>query len=91
MTEPVRDNPERHRFELDTEAGPALAVYRREGNMLAVYHTETPLTLRGRGIASALVTGVMDYARAHGLKIAPRCPFVVAFMDKHPEYADLRA
>lgn len=91
MTQSVRDNSERHRFELDTEAGPALAVYRRDGNTLAVYHTETPPALRGRGIASTLVTGVMEFARAHGLKIAPRCPFVAAYMDKHPEYADLRA
>lgn len=91
MSQNVRDNPERHRFELDTEAGLALAVYSRDGDTLAIYHTETPPALRGRGIATALVTGVMDFACAHGLKIAPRCPFVVAFMDSHAEYADLRA
>ena len=91
MTQSVRDNPDRHRFELDTEAGPAIAVYRREGNTLAIFHTETPPTLRGRGIASTLVTGVMEFARAHGLKIAPRCPFVAAFMNEHREYQDLRA
>ena len=90
MTQPVRDNPDRHRFELDTEAGLAIAVYRRDGNTLAITHTETPPALRGRGIASALVRGLLELARARGLKVVPRCPFVVAYMAKHPEFADVR-
>jgi predicted GNAT family acetyltransferase len=46
--------------------------------------------LEGRGIGSALARGVLDTARALGLKVVPICPFVKAFMDRHPEYDDLR-
>ncbi|MBI3704866.1 MAG: N-acetyltransferase [Rhizobiales bacterium] len=90
MSNKVRDNAERHRFELDVDGQTAFAVYRREGDTLAIVHTETPPTLRGKGVASALVRGLLDIARAQGLKVAPKCPFVVAYMDKHAEYADLR-
>jgi uncharacterized protein len=90
MSNNVRDNAERHRFELDVDGQTAFAVYRREGDTLAITHTETPLALRGKGVASALVRGLLDIARAQGLKVRPKCPFVVAYMDRHTENADLR-
>ena len=90
MSNNVRDNAKHRRFELDVDGRIAFAVYRREGAALAITHTETPASLRGKGVASALVRGLLDIARAQGLKVAPKCPFVVAYMDKHAEYADLR-
>jgi predicted GNAT family acetyltransferase len=54
-------------------------------------HTETPPQAQGQGIASRLVQGALDDARAKGLKVAPRCPFVSAYMGRHPEYNDLLA
>ena len=90
MSNKVRDNAERRRFELDVDGQTAFAIYRREGDALAITHTETPLALRGKGVASTLVRGLFDIARAQGMKVAPKCPFVVAYMDKHAEYADLR-
>jgi predicted GNAT family acetyltransferase len=53
-------------------------------------HTEVPKELEGRGIGSALIRGVLDTARREGLKVNPLCPFAKAYIDKHPEYADLR-
>ena len=50
-----------------------------------------PKALEGHGIGSALVRGVLDIARAQGMKVVPVCPFVKGYMDRHPEYADLRA
>ncbi len=90
MSNNVRDNAERRRFELDVDGQVAFAVYRREGDTLAISHTETPVSLRGKGVASALVRGLLDIARAQGLKVLPKCPFVAAYIDKHAEYADLR-
>lgn len=87
----VRDNAGRHRFELDADGHIAFANYKREGGVLTVMHTEVPKALNGKGIGSALVRGLLDLARAQGLKVVPLCPFVAAYMDKHPEYADLRA
>jgi uncharacterized protein len=89
MASPVRDIPARHRFEMELPGGTAFASYRRDGNVLAILHTEVPPQVEGRGHGSALVKGVFDIARAQGLKVVPRCPFVVDYARKHPEYADL--
>jgi predicted GNAT family acetyltransferase len=34
---------------------------------------------------------VLEAARADGLHVVPICPFIAAWMKKHPEYDDLRA
>ena len=55
------------------------------------FHTETPAHLQGRGIASQLVRGALDEARAKGLKVKPRCSFVGQYVARHPETHDLLA
>ena len=90
MPSDVRDNTERHRFELGLDGHTAFAEYRRADGLLTVTHTEVPKELNGRGIGSKLVRGVLDSAREQGLKVRPLCTFVAGYMDKHPEYADLR-
>jgi hypothetical protein len=52
-------------------------------------HTEVPQALSGHGIGSRLVRGALDAARARGLKVVAKCPFVAAYMAKHPEFNDL--
>jgi len=56
-----------------------------------ITHTETPRALRGQGIASELVKGALEMIRADGHKVIAGCGFVVDYLDKHPEYADLVA
>ena len=90
MSNAVRDNSERHRFELDLDGRVAFSNYRRADGVLTVMHTEVPKELNGRGIGSALVRGLLDIARTQELKVVAKCPFVAAYLDKHPEYADLR-
>ena len=90
MPHSVRDNTERHRFELDADGHVAFSNYKRADGVLTILHTEVPKALEGHGIGSALVRGVLDIARAQGMKVVPVCPFVKSYMDRHPEYADLR-
>ncbi|MHC2334756.1 GNAT family N-acetyltransferase [Bradyrhizobium sp. USDA 4454] len=85
----VRDNRDQNRFELDTEGGLAFANYRRTPSAVIITHTETPRALRGRGIASELVKGALELVRADGRKVIAGCGFVVDYLNKHPEYADL--
>ena len=87
----VRQNTARHRYELDTQAGPALAFYRLDNGVMTFTHTEVPATLRGRGIGSAMMRAVLDDVRAQGLKVIAACPFVADYMARHEEYADLLA
>ncbi len=89
MSDTVRDNIARHRFELDVEDGIAFANYRRDGNVLTLTHTEVPKHLEGRGIGSRLVAVVLDIARTQGLTVVPRCSFVTAYIKRHPQYAGL--
>jgi predicted GNAT family acetyltransferase len=85
----VRNNAALNRFELDVEGGMAVAYYRAAPGRITITHTEVPTTLRGRGIGSVLVRGALELARAQGLTVASRCPFVSAYLGKHPEYNDL--
>ncbi len=89
MAAPIRDNTALSRFELDAAGVTAFMNYRLAGNVMTLAHTETPIAARGRGLASQLVNGVLDEMRRRGLKIVPRCPFVSAYLAKHPEFGDL--
>ena len=52
-------------------------------------HTGVPDALRGNGAGLALVTRLVEDARAEGFKIMPLCPFVNAQRKRHPEWADV--
>ena len=90
MTNTVRDNTERHRFELDADGHIAFSNYKRAAGVLTILHTEVPKALEGRGIGSALIRGVLDAARSEGLKVNAQCPFAKAYLDRHAEYSDPR-
>jgi predicted GNAT family acetyltransferase len=87
----VRDNKAQNRFELDVEGAVAFANYRLTPSAVIITHTETPRSLRGRGIASELITGALELIRADRLKVVAGCSFVVNYLAKHPETADLTA
>ena len=89
MTKTVRDNTERHRFELEADGHVAFANYKRVDGVLTMLHTEVPKELEGRGIGSALIRGVLDIARKAGLKVVTLCPFAKSYIERHPEFADL--
>lgn len=85
----VRDNKALSRFELDIDKGVAFASYRRTASAVIITHTETPRAMRGRGVASELVDGALQLIRAEGSKVVAGCGFVVDYLEKHPEFADL--
>jgi uncharacterized protein len=89
MTAEVRNNTELDRFELEVDGHLAVAYYRPSPGLITFTHTEVPPELGGRGVGSTLVKGALEMARAQGLKVASRCPFVSAYLGKHPEYNDL--
>ena len=87
----VRQNTALNRFEMDVAGGTALAFYRLADGVMTITHTEVPAGVRGRGIGSQMMHGVLQNVRAQGLKVVPRCPFVADFINRHPVYADLVA
>jgi predicted GNAT family acetyltransferase len=88
----VVDNPSELRYELwvgDTLAG--LIRYTREDEVVTMVHTEIEPEFEGEGFGSALVSGALDSVRAKSKRVRPLCPFVAAYLKRHPEYADLVA
>lgn len=88
MTE-IRIDEERRRFVADTEAGAAFVEYQLMHDVLTLTHTEVPKAVTGTGVGSALVAWVLDHARAQGQQVVPLCPYVAAYIRRHPAYADL--
>ena len=89
MSEGIRNNTALGRFELEVDGQLAVAYYRMTPGVITFVHTEVPQALSGRGVATKLIRGALEMVRGQGLKVVPQCPFVSAFMGKHPEYNDL--
>lgn len=87
----VIDNADRTRFELAVEGHIAFAAYTMDGDVITFTHTIVPKELEGRGIASRLIDHALGDVKARGLKIVPQCPFVAAYIRKHPEWAAVLA
>jgi predicted GNAT family acetyltransferase len=88
----VTDAPERSRFEIHVDGRLAgFAQYRLKGADLLVFtHTEIDDAYGGRGLGSVLVRAALDSARSRGLPVRPDCPFVRAYIARHPDdYLDL--
>lgn len=91
MPDTVRDNRAEQEFELDVEGHRAIAAYQREGDTITFTHTLVPEAIAGRGVASKLIRAALDAARDEGLKVVAQCPFVAAYIERHPEYRGLLA
>jgi predicted GNAT family acetyltransferase len=86
----VRDNPAELRYE--ALAGGEMVGeirYRTEPGLVVLVHTEVAPAAEGAGVGSRLVAGALADIRARGLGVVPLCPFVAAYIRRHPEFADL--
>jgi predicted GNAT family acetyltransferase len=66
-----------------------LTFTHRGQSLISADHTGAPDSLKGTGVASALVEHLIAEARAQGFRIIPLCPFVRARYEKHPEWRDV--
>jgi uncharacterized protein len=89
MTDAVVNNRTQHRYELAVDGHVAATCYELADGVITFVHTEVPSELGGKGIGSKLIKGALDQVRSDGLKVIARCPFVKAYIDKHPDTADL--
>lgn len=86
----VEENPAQHRFEILVDNALAgFTAYLPRGEVLVFTHTEVDERYQGMGVGAALVQGTLDQIRARGGRVVPKCPFVAAFIKRHPDYADL--
>jgi predicted GNAT family acetyltransferase len=87
----VRDNPEEHRFEAYADGKLAgFSTYDLTDGEITILHTEVDDAFEGRGVGSALVRRMLDLIRADSeLKVTVLCPFVNAWLRRHPDYREL--
>jgi uncharacterized protein len=88
----VADRPGELRYEIEDDGEVAgFIAYCREPGVVDLVHTDVDPKWEGKGVGAQLVRGALDDLRARGLEVRPTCPFVRAFIRRHPEYADLVA
>jgi predicted GNAT family acetyltransferase len=86
----VRNNEAEHQFELDAPGGDlAFAQYRLAEDRIIFVHTVVPESAGGQGFGSALAEAGLAYARRNGLQVVAHCPFIAAYIARHPEHQDL--
>ncbi len=85
------NNKERKRYELQVEGKTAFIEYLLAQGKIYLTHTEVPTSLEGKGIGSQMVRGVLEEIRKTDLKLMPLCPFVAAYLKRHPEWKSLLA
>jgi predicted GNAT family acetyltransferase len=85
----VVDNTAAHRLEINDGGHIAFLTYRMKDDAIEYMHSETPRELQGRGYASALAKFALEREKASGRMVIPSCPFVRAYIKRHPEYASV--
>ncbi|MGZ4472017.1 MAG: GNAT family N-acetyltransferase [Nocardioidaceae bacterium] len=88
----VRNNPAERRYEAvdgsGTVTGFAEYQLRRDGTVVFT-HTEVDDLYEGQGVGSTLAQTALDDVRASGTPVVVRCPFLRAWIGRHPDYQDL--
>jgi predicted GNAT family acetyltransferase len=86
------DNASEQRYELWLDGvRVGLTTYTLSPGEITLVHTEVESEYQGRGLAGWLAAAVLTDARRRHLAVRPRCPFIRAYIARHPEYADLVA
>jgi uncharacterized protein len=86
----VSDAPDEDRYEARVDGDLAgFASYRLRGERIIFTHTEVEPAYEGKGVGSTLAKAALDDARGRGLTVVVQCPFISAYIRRHPEYADL--
>jgi predicted GNAT family acetyltransferase len=87
---PVTVNKESDKFTVSVdEKAVGLTAYADEGHSRVFPHTEVDEAYEGRGLATIVIGEALAQTRAEGLRIVPMCPTVAAYVERHPEYADI--
>jgi predicted GNAT family acetyltransferase len=86
-----KDNGEEGMFyiESDNEIVAKMTYSWLNGDRIIIEHTEVGPALKGKGAGKQLVAASVEFARAKGIKIVPRCPFAKSVLEKTIEFHDV--
>jgi uncharacterized protein len=86
----LTNNTERRRFEAILDGRVAgFSTYELEPDRVVFVHTVVRPEFEGQGIGSRLAKFAVDEVRDRGLRIKPICPFIRAYLRRHPEYDEI--
>lgn len=87
----IEHNAAAGRFETHVDGWLCRCDYRLVDGVMHIVHTEVAPALEGRGIAAALVRAALAWAADQSIKVVPRCSYVRAYMQRHPQTQSLLA
>lgn len=88
----IQHVPEGNRYEArDGDEVLGWILYETRGEVVVLTHTEVEPAAEGKGVGSGLARTALDAIRAEGRQVDPQCPFVAAWIERHPDYAELIA
>ena len=87
----VTHNQSASRFEARIEGWLCRCDYYLSDGVMQIVHTEVAPALENRGIAAQLVRAALQYAQSQCFKVRPRCSYVRAYMQRHPDTLTLLA
>jgi uncharacterized protein len=82
------ETAQRYEASIDGELAGVIEYVVKHGR-LALIHTEVIPAYEGRGVASELIRFAIEDARRRRLLVIPTCPFVRAYVERHPETHDI--
>ncbi len=87
----VRFDPDANRYiiELDGDYAGFSQVVLRDDQVVFI-HTVVDEKFEGRGVGSRLIRAALEDVRDKGRRVVAVCPFVTAYLGKHPEWASIR-
>ncbi|HET6381629.1 MAG TPA: GNAT family N-acetyltransferase [candidate division Zixibacteria bacterium] len=86
----VADNPALERYELTVDGQAAGHLqYRDRGGRRILVHTQVDRAYAGQGLGGKLARAALEDLRRRGMPAVARCPFVRAWVQRHPEYGDI--
>ena len=87
----ITRNDEADRYEAHVDGALAgIAEYTLTSETITFTHTEVDDAYEGQGVGSALAQGVLDDAIRRGdRRIKVVCPFIRAWIERHPDYQRL--
>ncbi|PQJ14365.1 GNAT family N-acetyltransferase [Aureicoccus marinus] len=87
----VTNNAENKRYQAEVEGHLVKIDYLVTKNKIYLTHTEVPQVLEGRGIGKTLVEAALNDIEAQEKQLVPLCPFVAAYLKRHPDWARILA
>jgi len=86
MSTEVRDSPDELRYELLVDGRLAgFAQYRLSEDRITMFHTEVEPEYEGRGLGQELARAALNDVRRRGVGLVPVCPFIAAYVRRHPD------